>query len=342
MFFWSRVEGSASSSSDVRVSERLASFVRRIAPAKGTFVDVLLFCGALSLSTLGAVILAPSRLPPATQRTRSQAQRSTDMVVDARGHAVRVRPFRRIVSTSTIADQLLLELADPERILATTAYSHRSPYIGHRMTPFQSVDGTNVEALVALRPDLVLVNEFLDPRRVARLRTAGLEVFDLGAMRGLATLGPNIEQVGTLVGRAQAGRAYRHRFEQRLMQVAADIRERESALYIAYHGSRLSGGAAGTSYHDVLESAGLVDVVGDRDGWPSYTPDELLALDPDWLITSESTGGLVCRLPGITQTRACRDGHVVAVPDDLLSDPAFGMLESAQIVRDAVYGPTRR
>jgi iron complex transport system substrate-binding protein len=320
----------------------LQTSTSRLRPTRRTTIDVLLLCSALILSMMGAAILSPARVPTAQPGLPSGRRLSADTAVDARGHVVRVRPFRRIVSASTIGDQLLLELADPRQILATTAYSHRSPYIGHRLTPFRTVDGASVESLIALRPDLVLVNEFLDPRRVTRLRAAGLEVFDLGPMRGTATLGANIEQVGTLVGRAEAGQLYHRRFVQRLGQIAADVRQRHSALYVAYHGSRLSGGAAGTSYHDVLESAGLNDVVGDREGWPSYTPDELLALDPDWLVTSESTKAVICRLPGLSQSRACARRRVVAVADDLLSDPGFGMLEAAQLVRDEVYGPTMR
>ena len=39
--------------------------------------------------------------------------------------------------------------------------------------------------------------------------------------------------------------------------------------------------------------------------WPAYTAEDLLALDPEWIVTSIGMGQLLCRRPGLDRLRAC-------------------------------------
>lgn len=262
--------------------------------------------------------------------------------VDADGQVVPTRAYSRVASASTIADQVLIEIVEPSRIIAVSRHSLNGPVDPWRYDGKTGIGrAEDLEMIIQLQPDMVFLNGFVDIRTVQRMKEAGLRVFNLGEMRGLDTLIPNIKQVAAVMGVPERGETLVAEFERRLAAVASDIPEDERvrALYAGIHGDRLYGGTAGTSFHDVLVAAGLVDVAaeaGFRD-WPAYTNEQILTLDPPWIITNDKSEEAFCRHPGFHALSACRNDRVRGIPTDLLTDPGLGMLRAAESVHAAVY-----
>lgn len=263
-------------------------------------------------------------------------------VRDAGGAEIAVRDYVRIVSTSTIADQVLIELIEPKRLLAVSAHTLRSEESRAYADKIGVEHARDIETIIELRPDIVFINNFIDRRQVERLKEAGLNVFDLGPMRGLETLLPNIEQLAAVLGAPESGRKLVDELLRDLEAVSEGIPEgdRRRGLYVGKHGDRLYGGTAGTSFHDVLNAAGLIDVAAEAgfDGWPAFTNEQLLSLDPAWIITNPETEKTFCRHPGFQSLSACKAGQVRSVETRLLTDPGLGIVEAANAVRVAVYG----
>ncbi|WP_437603692.1 ABC transporter substrate-binding protein [Sorangium sp. So ce590] len=307
--------------------------------------------GALALSAAAAALPRSSdpRSPSGPQDTAARApggvaaKANPAALEDHAGAAVALLDFRRIASASSVADALLVELCEPDRIVAFTGYGARRSPRGYRYAGKARVeDIADIEALLALRPDLILLNGYGDPRPIARLREAGLTVYDLGPMRGLAALVRNAHEIAALVGHPERGRRFATALAHGMAAVAADIQppQRRRGMYLSGYGGRLFGGTAGTSYHDVLASAGLVDAAASahRD-WPEYTPEQILTLDPDVLVTNAGMRRVLCGQAGLDRLRACSAaGGVVELDDALLGDPGPAMLDAARIVRAAVYG----
>jgi iron complex transport system substrate-binding protein len=265
-------------------------------------------------------------------------------LADVSGHVVPLRRYQRIASGSTVTDDLLLELAEPERVVMLTHYGRTHNPDAHRYGQRATFGGpADLERMQQHGVDLLVLNHFGAPAELARARDAGLTVFNLGEMRGLATLLPNIEALAVLLGDRARGERLAARFARRIKAVAADIpaRARKRAMYVAAHGGQLFGGGKRTSYHDVLTAAGLIDVAAEHfDGFPHYDPEQLLSLDPEIIVTQQAAVPLFCRIGGLGHLRACRDGGggVVGMDDALLSDPGLEMLEAAEVLRERVYG----
>lgn len=300
---------------------------------------------ALAAALLSAVALSADG-DPFSPKAHASTVSGPDSLADATGHRVPLAHYERILSAGMLSDRLLLDLCEPGRIVGFSDHSTERSSWAHRFAGKPTVaDLGDLEQVLELAPDLVLVNHIGDPRRVARLREHGLDVFDLGAMKGLRTLVSDIREVATLLGHPERGERYVARLVQRLRAVAADIppERRRRALYVSIHGTRLYGGTRGTSYHDMLRFAGLVDVAAARDrGWPAYDAEDLLALDPPLVVTGLGMRERLCRHPGLGRLRACRDPQgIIELPDGLLSDPGPGMLAAAERLRRRVYGPPR-
>jgi iron complex transport system substrate-binding protein len=261
---------------------------------------------------------------------------------DAQGVLVPLRPYRRIASGTLIADRVLADLCEPDRIVAFTRYAAQTAS-AHRYAGKPAIGARDdVERVLALAPELLFVNDLIDPHYVARLREHGVQVFDLGPMRGLSTLLPNIRAIGMLIGAPERAARYADTLQARLRQVARAERgkPRPRALYLGIYGDKLFGAAADTSYHDVIEYAGLADAAGAAGltGWPELTSERVLVLDPDLLITRAGMAGTLCRHPGLDQLRPCRaGGHMVELPGALLDDPGPAMLDAAEALHDEYW-----
>jgi iron complex transport system substrate-binding protein len=259
---------------------------------------------------------------------------------DATGTLVPLGPYRRVASGSLLADPIVQALCAPDEIVA---FSARAPDArdAYRYSGKPSVDAHRVEALLGVRPDLVLVNSLGDHAFVQKLRDAGLRVFDLGPMRGVQTLSSNLLAVGWLVGREPAARALAEQFKSRLEAIARHLpaSARRAALYLGVYGNRLYGGTRGSSYHDVLTYAGLNDVAArELEGWPTYSPEQLLAFDPEIIVTQTGMRAALCQREELARLRACGErGRVIELDAQLLNDAGLGMLEAAERVHRAAY-----
>lgn len=277
--------------------------------------------------------------------TGPQGNNAIQTVVDARGVSVPVARYRRIVSASTLADGVLLELVEPERVLAVSLVSAKSSHKFSNLVAIAALD--DLERILSLKPDLVIVSSPGTFSKVERLREAGLLVFDLGPMTGVDKFLKDVEVLGTLLSEPARARAYVRTYRARLERVALDIspRERKSAMYLSTYGGKLLGGGQGTSYHDVLLYAGLKDrVAGLYKGFLEFTPEQVLELDPELVVTASGMPQRICARPGLYRLHSCRllaadreNSGFVELPEDLLSDPGARMLEAAEAIRSQAY-----
>lgn len=303
---------------------------------------------AVALSSYAALVSAthtPAR-PPPPAATPSEAEPvllpdGRRALVDATGASIPLEPYYRIASGSLLADPLLLQLCSPENIVAFSARAAltRDAY---RYAGKPSVDATRkLEQLLELKPDLVLLNSLGEHAWVQRLRDAGLVVFDLGPMWGVPTFLHSASAMGWLLGRPEAARDLAAHFLMRLEAVAKHIprARRRAAMYVAVYGSQMYGGTRGSSFHDVLTYAGLVDVAAkDFQGWPTISPEVLLTLDPELIVTHTGMRAAFCERTELGQLKACAPGGgVIELDAARLNDAGLGMLETAELLHLAAY-----
>jgi iron complex transport system substrate-binding protein len=266
---------------------------------------------------------------------------------DASGTVAPLAHYARIASTSLVADHVLWELCEPDRLIAVSQRTKQSAHFGHRHRSRAGIGAvTDLEPILALDPDLLFVNRFGDPRHAAQLRERGVVVFDLGEMRGMSTLAPNVRAIGALLGASERAEALLAAFERRMRSVAADVPAsvRPGALYLSSYGNQLYGGGADTSYDDVLRHAGLHNLAAPHHrGWPAFGPEQVLSLDPDVIVTRRGMGATLCRFPGLSSLRPCRGlGRIAELEAELIDDPGLPMLDVTEALREQIHGRAPR
>jgi iron complex transport system substrate-binding protein len=306
---------------------------------------------AAALSAAALVVLCGGGAPPPAGAAAPAERAGVAVVtlpdgrpaaIDARGSAVALIGYQRVISLALVSDQLLLELCQPERVIAVSAFG--SGASAFRMGTRPRLPGLDdLERVIALHGDLVLLSSSGgDAVRIERLRAAGVAVFDLGDQAGLDSLCTDALAIGALLGTRERAERLVATLRRRMAGVAARLpagAARRRALVVQAMGGKLFGGTVGSSYHDVLAAAGLIDVAAARyHGWPQYRSEELIALAPDLIVTTPGGGEALRRLPGLSMMAALRQpGGVIELPGDLLEDSGLGMLACAEALFEASY-----
>ena len=249
--------------------------------------------------------------------------------------------FQRIVSLGLVADAALADLCEPPRVVAVSAWC--TGPVARQWSAKPRLSGLDdLEAIIALHPDLVLVSTATadgsggtEGERIARLRAAGVRVETLGPMGGLATYTEDLARIGSLLGRGDEARLMGQRLHERLARLrAAHVGMRPKAIYVGAFSGTLFGGTVGTTYHEVLEAAGCEDIAATAyAGWPQYSVEQLLTLNPEIIVTKRGMADDLRRLTGLA---ALTHTRYLEITGELLEDPGPRLLEAAEELQAAL------
>ena len=190
----------------------------------------------------------------------------------------------RIVSMNLCADQLVILLADRDRI-ASVSYLAARPEASSMADAAADIPlnyGT-VEEVLPLEPDLVFAGAFTTRPTVFLLRKLGRPVVELPAASSLAGVRANIRMIAEAVGEARRGEDLVAGLDADLAAVETPAETRPSAM--TYSGGGFTSGGE-TLPNAVIEAAGfrnLARVMG-LTGSGQLPLEALLIARPDLLI----------------------------------------------------------
>jgi iron complex transport system substrate-binding protein len=197
--------------------------------------------------------------------------------VDQIGEAVRLGTVRRVVPLAPDVTELVFAIGAGSLVVAVTPAADFPP----AATRLPRVAPNDIEAIVALKPDLVLATTAgSDARVVERLRQLGTRVFTVD-VTSLARLADACRLVGEVVGRSAEGGRLAREIEQRSALATAKVRAlpRRNVLYVVWW-EPLIVAAPGSFHDDLLRRAGLANLAPASAGrYPRVAPEMLL--DPE-------------------------------------------------------------
>ena len=245
-------------------------------------------------------------------------------LVEREGHP------ERIVSLALPADELLLALVDPSRILALEEFVD-DPSASNAVTEAHAVPGRMrqpivAEAILAAEPDLVILPAWSDPQIGSLLALEGIHVHRVGSPASLEDVRREIRALGAVLGAVDGAEALIAAMDARLDAVAARAAsrtERPRVLLAAWSGQTP---ARGTVFCELVALAGgrCAAAEAGYEGYALVPLEHVLELDPDVVVTNAyradaSARELVPEPPFAADPRyrtlsAVRTGRVVDVP----------------------------
>ena len=292
------------------------------------------------------------RTPPGVPCRRSRSGTRRGVVLFLLAAVLSAAPPERIVSTAPSITELLYALGLGKRVVGVTRFcryppeAQLKPKIGDYTSP-------NLEAIAALRPDLVIIqtNPIHLADQLARLKLRVLEI----DQENIAAIYKSIHDVGAATGTEHAAT----QLSDSILDGLGKIRNRVAALprvrmmfVIGRSPNRLDGlvVAGRASYlNEVIEIAGGENVFRDAiAGYPEVSLEEVMARNPEVIVdmgdmsdtvgvTEEHKRSVIALWNRIPTLAAVKQHHVFAVASDAFVVPGPRVIEAAKAFAELLH-----
>jgi iron complex transport system substrate-binding protein len=264
-------------------------------------------------------------------------------VTDDRGVTVTLdRPPQRIVSVLPSLTETVCELGACARLVGVDRYSNHPasvralPQVGGGVDP-------NLEAIVALRPDVVLMAK--SSRGAQRLEALGLKVVALEPKTS-ADVQRVMGKVGQLLDVPDAQRVWRA-IEAGVAAAAQSLPPGARGHRVYFEVSRGPYAAGTTSFiGEMLERLGMRNIMTpDLGPFPKINPEYVVRADPDVILIGQRNAHGLAQRPGWATMRAIREDRICVFEEaesDVLVRPGPRMAEAARLLARCVAAKGRR
>jgi len=267
------------------------------------------------------------------------AQAAGTEVTDERGVTTRwASPPQRIVSLLPSLTETVCELGACARLVGVDRYSNwpasvRSlPQLGGGIDP-------NVEAVLALRPDAVLIAH--SSRAVDQLLALGLKVVVLEP-KNSADVQRVLRQVGQLLGVDEAQTQGVWRQIDAAVSAAAQslpVRVKNTRVYFEVNSAPYGAGEA-SFIGETLARLGARNILPASMGpFPRLNPEFVVRSNPDLIMVGDQNFGGMSQRPGWAGIRALRENRLCvfsAAESDVLVRPGPRMADAARLMADCL------
>lgn len=226
-------------------------------------------------------------------------------------------PPERIVSLAPSITEILYDLGLEDRVVGVTTFCDYPPQVIHK-PKVGGFANPSIEAIIAARPDLVIMTDDGNPREVYdRLKKLGINTYTFKAKR-LSELPQGIRDLGVATGIQDQAYKRAKRIETGLRKYARRIQKspprylNKKAIFIIQPEPLIVAGPE-TVIDDALKLLGLQNIASDTDArYPKYSIEEVIRRAPDVLfigigpMTRESSKNLLKRLESLDAVRKGR------------------------------------
>ncbi|SEA10727.1 ABC transporter substrate-binding protein [Variovorax sp. YR216] len=265
------------------------------------------------------------------------------VVTDERGVSVDLpRPPQRIVTVLPSLTESVCTLGACNRLVGVDRYSNwpesvrALPQVGGGIDP-------NVEAIVALRPDVVLLAK--SSRVTERLEGLGLKVLVLEP-KNHADVRRVLDSVARVIGSDDAPRVWRD-IDASVSAAAQSLPESVGRTRVYFEVSSAPYAASESSFiGETLSRLGAKNIVpGSMGPFPKLNPEFVVRADPDLIMVGERSAQGLEQRPGWSRIKAVRDGRIcrfTADESDVLVRPGPRMGEAAALMARCLQSQAKR
>ncbi len=274
-----------------------------------------------------ALALAALALVPALGAT--EPVQATD---DSGHRIVLAQPARRVISLAPNLTELAFAAGGGERIVGVGRYSD-APAAARRLPQVGDAFALNLEAMAALKPDLILLwRSGTAPRQRERLQALGVPVFEseINRIDGIAS---TLQRLGTLMGTSAAAQTAATQQQQRWQQLAERYRGRPAVrvLYVAWHQPLMTLNREHL-IHAAMSLCGGVNPFADL---PVLTPtvslEAAVQADPQLIVSAPGElADVQAQWAPFKQVSAVRQHRIVGLDADLLTRMGPRFIDGAE------------
>lgn len=237
---------------------------------------------------------------------------------------------QRIISLAPSNTEILFAIGLADRVVGRTDWCDYPPEaleketVGAFITP-------DVEKIVALNPDLILVAHGTPMDVINNLIGLGLTVFGIRTT-DLDDLLNDIRRIGEIADKELEAQALTSEMATRIEAVTnqtAQLEHRPRVFYIIWHDPLWTAGS-GTFIHELIEKGGGVNICQNITGYAIITLEEVIAANPEIIITGEWSYDWAKNATELAGTNASQTGRIYTCDDDLVQRPGPRLVQGLE------------
>ncbi|MBR5009542.1 MAG: ABC transporter substrate-binding protein [Clostridia bacterium] len=208
-------------------------------------------------------------------------------VTDMYGREVTLtEPATRIVALTASDCEILCALGCEDALVGRGEYCDYPPSVLDKPS-VQSGYETNIEQILALEPQLVLMSDMAQSiDQVNQLEANGVKVAVSNAQT-IDEVYVSIAMIGKLMGKDAEAEELIGGMKAAFEEIAANSKNSGKTVY--FEVSPLQWGlwtaGKGTFMDELATMCGLTNAFADLDGWASISEEQVIARDPDYIVT---------------------------------------------------------
>lgn len=279
-----------------------------------------------------------------------QGSTSTDPIVvaDMLGREVKLdAPAKKVVAINAADCEILYYIGAGDTLIGRGEYCNYPEEV-LSVPAVQSGSETNIEQIIALKPELVIMSTMAQkPEQAEMLANAGIAVYISDATT-IEQAYQNIELIGQLTGKTTEAEAAVDGMKKSFASISEKAAGAEGKT-VYFEVSPLEYGlwtaGQGTFMNEIATLVGLTNAFADVQGWGEISEEQVLARDPDYIVTTAMYFG-----EGMTPVeeilsrtawqgmKAIKNSNVVNADTDEISRPGPRLVDAAQAISDFIYG----
>lgn len=267
---------------------------------------------------------------------------------DARGITISLpAKARRVVSLSPAITEILFAAGAGPAVVGVTTYCN----FPAEAQPLPKIGGfspntVSVEAIVALKPDLVVGELLAHGQLAAEFERSGVRFAAL-PQTDFESVFQAIELLGRVAGDGPKAMALvaslRARMDVIKVKTASVPSGKRPVVFWETWDEPLMSVGPKSFTGQIIEAAGGRNCFHDSQAdWPVVSFEAVLARDPDFIMAADSHGAALtperlARRPGWSALKAVRSGHVVLLDGDIVSRPGPRLVDALERMAAVLY-----
>lgn len=287
----------------------------------------------LSIVTLGGAAACGSATSAGTTTTKPASTSASVPLAHAfpvtihapNGKVVIASRPTAILSLSPTATEMLYAIGAGPQVKAVDEFSDYPPSAPR--TKLSGLD-PNIEAIVAYRPDLVLVAGD-SSGLTAKLHGFGIPVLSLPAANKLSDVYAQLAQLGEATGHLAQALSLAARMRTQITSIVTSTPRPAKPLTYYYELDPTYYSVTSTTFVgsllDLLGMRSIADAAGNANGgYPQLSSEYIIRADPDFVILADTVccnqdARTVAARPGWSVIEAVKAGQIVGLNDDIAS-----------------------
>ena len=277
----------------------------------------------------------------------SLAEGSSVTVTDMLGREVTLtEPATRIVVMQPSDCEILCAIGCEDTIVGRGQYVDYPASI-QNVPVVQSGAETNIEEILALNPQVVLMNDMSQTEeQVKQLEANGVKVA-VSQASNIEGVYYSIRMIGKLMGKEDNAEAVIADMQAAFDEIRANSKNEGKSVY--FEVSPLQYGlwtaGKGTFMDELAEICGLTNAFADVEGWAAISEEQVLARDPDYIVTITMYYGegptpveeIISR-EGWGDLKAVKNGAILNAESNAISRPGPRLKDAAIELFNFIHG----